>query len=759
MREMQTAAVLFCLAASAVGQIVEARVKSIGFPSDTPTGLTVRGGYWMPVLLELRQPGSEAIQCRVEVESIDSDGDRVRYTSELFGLPGSGATRRVWTYAALSPVRAARMGVVDQDGAILANVDVPPCDFAPPEAMLVLDLSESPLTALHRLQRTGSPDAPSAFYRPLRFGLLAADEFPDRALGLEAVDVIVWDRPDPGDLPPGGLQALLDWVDAGGQLVLGLGAAWPQVAPHAELVDMLPVQPVGQTVLLGDLQLWRRNVGGEELAAPIPVALTQPRPGALVGRYERDVKGLSFSMISMAMRGAGRVTAVAASLQDLLRITPASDVAAEIIDLNRTEPAAANRTAMLMNAEPRELQAALFETIDFREARDVRQFLAVGFVLVYILIAAFLSWMYVQRRGRTRWAWPAFGVCAVAGSALSLGLVTAARGLGRVQAVGFIDLIAGEADARVHSFLGYRAVQPGRPAFSLSEGDGWLRPIVWRPGHNQFAAPEQYRASPTEARIFNVPVRSTLKQLEGWWKGEIRGSIRAQLVVDIETGRLTANSWVQNDLDAPIAGGFILYVDPRVGHEPPLRAAGLTASAVREGPVPPAMNVLAVEIAPREGGDPALRPGDQLRRLGQLEYDAFDRGLALRSSNATGEPPTLKTLYDRHRVWDPVRELWQTRPDTWVREDLAAALLISTHGLYTAQQLERAALADITTAGVSVRDVTHWLVRGQAVMLLAVRDAPPTPLERDGVAVRPSSGLTLYRVLAPLQYESGAANP
>ena len=122
---------------------------------------------------------------------------------------------------------------------------------------------------------------------------------------------------------------------------------------------------------------------------------------------------------------------------------------------------------------------------------------------------------------------------------------------------------------------------------SLAGAGCFLRPLSPGPAPTSwYATPQRYAATPANALLESTPLRATLKQFEGLWQGELNGAVRCELTIDRRSGELTAGSWLQNDLDVPIAGGYLLYTDPRLPGTP-LRAAGQTATWSGWKDVPP----------------------------------------------------------------------------------------------------------------------------------------------------------------------------
>ena len=139
-------------------------------------------------------------------------------------------------------------------------------------------------------------------------------------------------------------------------------------------------------------------------------------------------------------------------------------------------------------------------------------------------------------------------------------------------------------------------------------GEGkFLRPLARNPrGAARYVTPARYAGLPTRAALDNVLMRATLKQVEGYWRGSWTGRFAATWSWTGETGRLSRRAvGSRNDLHVDLAGGYLLFIDPRQGATravslarrrpdqrftscPKRRAARRTRTVV-----PPAMNILA----------------------------------------------------------------------------------------------------------------------------------------------------------------------
>jgi len=769
----------------AAAQIVQGQVDAVGFQAGKYPVL--RAGQWVPVRVSLSAPGGQVFAGELRFESIDLDGDRVAFTQPNVVLSGEvGPPKRFWCYAVCNATNELppNVEVVSQDGALVAELPLPAQTFPPPsnDHLLVLDLSYPTLTLLKDLERTTGETAESLrrFYRDVVVATMAATDLPDRWWGLEAVDVIVWDQPDPAALSLAQRDALLEWVRNGGQLVLGIGANWAALR-KSDLAPLLPLQGEGEIVEARKLDVFFSQVTLEtirEFSSPIAVTTAQPTEDAfpLLGDY--GPTGATIWLVTMRFCGAGRVVATAASLRDLTADVPVDVVkfCGLLFDLNTFTSEFAKRyteaTSFGSLLERTWLYDGVVQPIAFGAATALRGILAFLFVAGYIVVATIASWSWLRGRGLTHLSWTVFAGFAVAAGALSLGTVGALRSLsGGVRSVCVLDLEAGSSTARGPCWFGYRSSIRQRVNLVL-EGEGnFLRPLASNPrGAARYVTPARYAGFPARAALDNVLMRATLKQVEGFWHGELSGSIRGDLVLDRRTGRLTAASWIANDLPVDLAGAYLLFIDPRQGKAGvPWRAAGLTSIyelPVEEGGtpdvevVPPAINVLTVRI-------PRVPAGQQVSGLGQADYQKVDENWVAWARNSNRKrSEMLKAQRDLPTLWHE-QQAWAGRGTfaflrTGRDDPVSATLLASTRNYFLPNRGDDfdAVGTPISSDGLPELDVTHWLTGGReggVAVLIGWSEVPgPARLLRNGRPLEAVAGLTVYRVRIPIYY---AGNP
>ena len=789
----QAAALLavLCCAAGGRAQPVQGRILSVGFGASGEARHYIRAGQWFPILVELTSVGDQHRTVTLRVEQPDMDGDRVYYTEPSVTLTAGAEPRRVWCYAvSLGQQVSAPLAVelLDEEGARIAPpIDAPLYESISADTRVVLDVSARPVSGLRSIDSGAGAYSEAKygerrFYQNICVANLAPSDLPDRWFGLEAANVIVWDEPDPDAVSDAQLRAVVEWTRRGGRLVVGIGQNWTKLQ-RSVLGELMPLEGDGQTLEVDTLPFFFKHFVGPAADEPrfertIAVATAPLRSNATATFLDQAPGARSVPLISMRHFGSGRVMAVAARIRDLLDARAGERLLAELIDLPRNTPAFNEaESSDIFTILPAALLGVLTEPIDFRRLAGYWVLLAVLFVAAYILASTLASWVWLKKKSLTQLSWSVFAGFAVIASALSLGAVSMTTGLtGRLRSFSLVDMQAGEAEARGLTLFGY--VSPSKDSVELQlEGEqAYLRGLS-AAARATFATPKRYSDLTADARLTDVPMRATLKQFEGRWRTEIPGGVLGQLTADRASGRVTPDSWVANNFDFDLLGGYLLYIDPRLRARDgavPYRVASVDQRDDRPlmnhkylgaSSVPPAVNVLVVPIA-------RLQAGEKAAGLFAKEYAATETAWLQWSVSAAGpnpdnEPllPTLWHVQNGARLGpaDFAGANWVGALGrinlTGLEPLYAASLLASTRGLYL--PTKRSGFdtfgTPITTGGLVDLDVTHWLAggarRGQAVLLLVAQEPAPVTLTMDGSPLRASRGAALYRVRLPISYQ------
>ncbi len=754
-------------------QPVQGDVVSVGFQARVPTGHVVRNGQWFPILVTLSGQGTQSYDVELRCERVDLDGDRVDYVEPHVAVTPEAGIKRVWCYAVTlkeSTGQPLTIDIIGDDGALISRMTSPMFESISNDTQLILDISAERVTGLDTINSPAEDYIDPAwgrrnYYRSICVATLPARDLPDRWLGLEAVDVIVWDEPDPGQLSIPQLAALVQWVRNGGQLVVGVGSAGVKLQKSV-LARIMPLEFTQPAVEVRRLSIFeRRYVHSEQVfESPILVAVGRPAHDALVTFKDRLPDNRVVNLIALRCVGSGRVIATAARLSDLGRVSRRRAFYHELFDLNRNENEFNAKEAEqgFMGPGLWRLYRPLIAQIEFQRLASARVLTAFAFVAAYILLATFGAWAWLKRRSLTHLSWVAFAAFAVVASLLSLGAVGLTRGVtGTVHSYSFVDLDADSDDARAMTYFGYKSNRRQFVDLSLPSEDGYLRGLSSGPGLSEFyATPERYAAITGQAALAGTLVRATLKQFEGFWSGSLEGRVRGELTADRGTGKITLQSRLQNDLDMDFIGGYLLYIDPRLRERDggvPYRVAGLNTRNDRPDQenkyydsvkVPPAVNVLALKLPP-------MRAGEIISGLGTDQYEQYDAQRYRWKNLNKPEPktePMLPTL--RHYQLENWVKSLGTLGGELPRPD-AAALLASTRNLHLHNNRKTDFTsfgAPLNTAGLCDQDVTHWLTRGQAVLLLLSEEPGPAKLHLGGKPKDSKEGRSIYRVRIPIKY-------
>lgn len=781
------AAALAVAAARAPAQPAQGDIVSIGFEGrGEDSRYVIRTGRWFPIVLQLTASGDQHFAGELRMERTDLDGDRVFYTASPVTIT-SGELKRVWLYAVsqrTDPLGMITVDIVDANGIRVNRITAVEPAPMPDEAMLVLDISEprvKEIDALHSVRSNYDEfSAERSNLRDMFVARLPASSLPDRWIGLEAAKIVFWDDPKTDKISDAQIQALVDWVYAGGQLIVGIGPSAGSVA-GSRLAGILPFKGLGVTVESTMLPGFMSRFCNNEVLAfssPIVVASAELADGATPLLFDAIGEKAAAPLMAMRPHGSGRVIAIAARMRDLAGLGVRRDFWHELVEYYPLSPDylknEAERLASMygMIGDRATLYRQISEPVEFQYLAGLRVLMATLFVGAYILLSTIAAWVWLKNKQLTQLSWSVFAGFAVAACIISLGAVSLARGvLDSVHSVSFVDAGADSSEAVSRTYFGYKSARPRTVTVSLpsdGDGEGFIRPMASSPlgGDYKYASPERYRSLPATAQLLDTPLRATLKQFEGMWRGDMGGRISGRISVDRQTGRVTSDSWLLNELDTPIRGGYLLYIDPRLNgrNGVPEKLAGPDprpyASAYYGEPrVPAAVNVLAVPIG-------VVQPGDRALQLGKKQYDDQETAMnrwrvaAASSAEAVKRRPELPTLWDlQNGDWMNAFRTSLLRTSSF-GDTASAMLLASTRNLYlnndppsgTDRKFDSVGVP-LSTSGLMELDICHWLIRGQAVLLL-LSDAPgPATLYRGDRALEASQGITLYRVRFPISYE------
>ena len=238
---------------------------------------------------------------------------------------------------------------------------------------------------------------------------------PDRAIGYEAVDVLVLVNPEVvSDLRGDQVEAIAGFVATGGRLVVVVGRPG-QVPGESRLGALLPARPAGVSVLSDVAALQR--FAGPDASAPsgeVTVVAMTPKAGS---RVRLSAGGTA--VVVEGSVGMGSVTVVGLDVAGAIRGWP--DLGRFAAALLRLEPQTSPEDtwtpcgqAMQRSVAPGSVSVMFF-------------WAALGMMGVYIVAIGPVLYLVLKARGARRWSWPLCLVLSVAVAAGCFGVVSAVR--------------------------------------------------------------------------------------------------------------------------------------------------------------------------------------------------------------------------------------------------------------------------------------------------------------------------------------------
>ncbi len=582
--------ILLLLCSNTLGDI-GVEIATVGFPGDGASRYVYRRGCYAPVAVRLTLTNEDPRTVYIRLEQQDRDGDIV-YTDEMVALTAGleGQSRQQWLYFVPNPEtgvgdRRFNIQILDDKGDAVTvfhngketrRVELPDNpEPLPEELFLVLSIGTETAGKIRSLSDFREPDA-SEFTKPLRVAHISPDLVPDHWFGLEMVDAIVWDNADPKTLTGYQRQAILDWVRHGGRLLIAAGGTSDELK-DSEFREFLPVEISGvkaENHLPADLLLanWGLLSSDDlEYDKPMQVAQCALREGAdaLV-----QSAGKTQTYLARMRVGEGSITYLALTLRDLFR----TDAEYQPRDFFRRTLLLRKQGALQPQdqgwrgfSEPVDLFGGMNQFIGFEKKTTIYMLIAVLFVIAYGLLATWGSWFALMRRKMLKHSWTVFFVVSAAASLLGVLAVQAIQGVGtELHQLTIVDGTVDSSVVTAHGLFGLKTssylqdvevwLPQGPPEYDDSpRSPHYLRPMSPKIDLNEsagrFADTKRYRSEPSRAQLLGVPIRATLKQFEGYWRGTMGGQISAKI-------RMRKNTEVG---ESPFARGST--ITNKLGHD------------------------------------------------------------------------------------------------------------------------------------------------------------------------------------------------
>jgi hypothetical protein len=431
--------------------------------ATNPISITVNVGYkgfvkaqqWMPVTIDVTNKGQD-VNGTVEVTTGNNTNGppigSVIYQAHL-SLP-AGATKHLKTYLVEDLAPATVSARLMQNGQVLASSDAQPGTAA---TVLIGVLSDQS-TALDNFAAVHPGGLAASVAH------LALEDVSDSPILLRAFDLLAIDNFATDSLTAAQRGALTDYVQNGGELMLGTGASWRKTLAGVSS-SLLPISVDGTTTL--------DSVSSIDNLSAVEIATGTLNPGSNAWLAEG-----SRPLLAEKVVGSGMVTL---ATFDWNQAPIAGSTGADTLlrrVLVRTMFSAAAAQGMFFNkgggfgiggsGSTAERSNAVAQALGSLPALDLPSLLVIGIlVLAYVLFVGPINYFVLRSLNHRALAWvtvPLIVIVASAG-AFGTGLFTKGRSV-QTNQVSIIHLEPGWDHAYVESYLG--VVTPTRGDYQVN---------------------------------------------------------------------------------------------------------------------------------------------------------------------------------------------------------------------------------------------------------------------------------------------------
>lgn len=389
---------------------------------------------------------------------------------------------------------------------------------------------------------------------------------PDDWRGLTMFDVIVWNEGDPLRLEGNRPQALREWINRGGHLVVVLPAVggnwWDDANPLRDLLPEVEVDRIEDA----DIRPYRHLLTTPDTdpkllpTKPTIIHAFTPLPDAEPGRAISVINGPDGTVVARRLVGTGMLTVVGLTLVDeqlsRSQLVKAESFWHRVLGGRFSDPPKdpSKIGTNYLGGGSYYSDDQIGASISKSAAAGIGVLLALIVFGVYWLIAGPVGWGVLRARNLTRHAWVTF--------ALTTGVFTAIAWAGatwikpkEVRAYHFtiLDHVYAQPVQRMRTWAGILLPGYGETTLRAGEQDAdttWRHPVTtWSAppgdaGAQSFPDARAYAVDVLRPETITLPMRATIKETQvdflggPRWKG-LRPSVQGQEPRIVRRGKTT----------------------------------------------------------------------------------------------------------------------------------------------------------------------------------------------------------------------------
>jgi len=501
-----------------------------------------RLGAWTPIRLSLENKSAEPRQVICRWLLNDADGDRVMAQRKV--TLDALATQDAWVYGPL-PIRANpnapwTVQILSEDAATeLARAKSLPAKPHSPSQRLIGILGTKDMGLNNYTYQATFHEVPT-----LMSGLTLAS-LPDRWYGLSATDTLVWSAtggdPDDPSLSSNTQQALRQWVQRGGHLVIVLpayGESWS----GSSLADLMPVKAERMFRMEVRPPGWLGATPvGEVRKVDITTFKVKPTDDVDVIKLFKDENDIDRPVVIAKRYGYGRVTLMGLDLADS-RYTQMglpggrhpiwNDIfmwQSPVFDKSRIDAEINNATMSRPTSRSSvPLDRFISGRVSMRGTAATALLLAILLFGLYWVAAGPLSFFALKTRNASRHSWVAFVAIVLGFTVISW--ASAWLFAPSNAAITHFTVLTGHADSpavHAHSWLSIYIPSFTEQTITIDPDHPNARNTLASPGMSTegtgtgFVDPQTYTLDAGNPNKAAIPFRSTAKQLEADYLGQI----------------------------------------------------------------------------------------------------------------------------------------------------------------------------------------------------------------------------------------------